>query len=157
MSDSVWPHRRQPTRLPIPRILQARTLEWVAISFSNVWKWKVKVKSCPTLSDPMDCSPPGSSVHGFSRQEYWSGCHCLLQEEGYSHLFSLMPSSGVGPSPMPPIATSNTSWLLPRSHHEYVKIIPDLGILAEYKNWAQAPQSKVKSQNSDNDLSSFRL
>ena len=52
----------------IPGILQARTLEWVAISFSNAWKWKVKVKSvvqsCPTLSDPMDCSPPGSSIHG---------------------------------------------------------------------------------------------
>jgi len=37
--------RQQPTRLPIPGILQARTLEWVAISFSNAWKWKVKVKS----------------------------------------------------------------------------------------------------------------
>ena len=50
----------------LPGILQARTLEWVAISFSNTWKWKVKVKSlsCPTLSDPMDCSPPGSSIHG---------------------------------------------------------------------------------------------
>ena len=35
VSDSVRPHRRQPTRLPIPGILQARTLEWVAISFSN--------------------------------------------------------------------------------------------------------------------------
>ena len=45
MSDSVRPHRRQPTRLPVPGILQARTLEWVAISFSNAWKWKVKVKS----------------------------------------------------------------------------------------------------------------
>ena len=31
------------------------------------------LQSCPTLSDPMDCSLPGSSVHGFSRQEYWSG------------------------------------------------------------------------------------
>ena len=49
---------------PVPGILQARTLEWVAISFSNAWKWKVKVKSSPTLSDPMDCSPPGSSIHG---------------------------------------------------------------------------------------------
>ena len=51
----------------IPGIVQARTLEWVAISFSNAWRWKVKVKSlqsCLTLSDPMDCSPPGSSVHG---------------------------------------------------------------------------------------------
>ena len=48
-------------------ILQVRTLEWVAISFSNAWKWKVKVKSfskCPTFHDPMDCSLPGSSVHG---------------------------------------------------------------------------------------------
>ena len=52
---------------PIPGILQARTLEWVAISFSNAWKWKGKVKSLspvPTLRDPMDCSLPGSSVHG---------------------------------------------------------------------------------------------
>ena len=53
----------------VPGILQARTLEWVAISFSNVWKWKVKGKSLirATLSDPMDCmdcSLPGSSVHG---------------------------------------------------------------------------------------------
>ena len=53
-----------PPGSPVPRILQARTLEWVAISFSNAWKWKVKVKSCPTLSDPMDCSLPGSSIHG---------------------------------------------------------------------------------------------
>ena len=54
---------------PVPGILQARTLEWIAISFSKAWKWKVKsesevAQSCPTLSNPMDCSPPGSSVHG---------------------------------------------------------------------------------------------
>ena len=55
----------------IPGILQARTLEWVTISFSNAGKWKVKVKLLSR--DPMDCSLPGSSVHGFSRQEYWSG------------------------------------------------------------------------------------
>ena len=50
----------------VPGILQARTLEWVAISFSNVWKWKVKVKSLShvRLSDPMDWSLPGSSIHG---------------------------------------------------------------------------------------------
>ena len=56
-----------PPGSPVPGILQARTLEWVAISFSNAWKWKVKVKSlskCPTLRDPMDCSLPGSSAHG---------------------------------------------------------------------------------------------
>ena len=55
-----------PPGSPVPGILQARTLEWVVISFSNAGKGKVKVKSLsrPTLSDPMDCSPPGSSVHG---------------------------------------------------------------------------------------------
>ena len=61
-----------PRGSPIPGILQARTLEWVAISFSNAWKWKLKVKtlsredtqSYPTSSDPMDCSPPGFSIHG---------------------------------------------------------------------------------------------
>ena len=58
-----------PPGSPVPGILQAGTLEWVDISFSNAWKWKVKVKSlqllmCPTLDDPMDCSLPGSSAHG---------------------------------------------------------------------------------------------
>ena len=55
-----------PSGSPVPGILQARTLEWVAISFSSAWKWKVKVKllSCVRLSDPMHCSLPGSSLHG---------------------------------------------------------------------------------------------
>ena len=51
----------------IPGILHTGTLEWIVISFSNAWKWKLKVKllsSCLTLCDPMDCSPPGSSIHG---------------------------------------------------------------------------------------------
>ena len=48
----------------IPGILQARTLEWVAISFSMTVKSESEVtQSCPTLSNPMDCSLPGSSVH----------------------------------------------------------------------------------------------
>ena len=60
----------------IPGILQARTLEWVAISFSNAWKWKVKVKS---LSRVQPLVTPWTAAHqapppmGFSRQEYWSG------------------------------------------------------------------------------------
>ena len=55
-----------PRGSPVPGILQARILEWVAISFSNAWKQKVKVKSLSRvrLSDPMDCSLPGSSIHG---------------------------------------------------------------------------------------------
>ena len=68
-----------PPGSPVPGILQTRTLEWVAISFSKAWKWKVKserevAQSCPTLSDPMDCSLPGSSVHGIfqARVLEWS-------------------------------------------------------------------------------------
>ena len=55
-----------PPGSPIPGILQARTLEWVAISSSKAWKWKVKVKSisCIQLCDTMDCSLPGSFVYG---------------------------------------------------------------------------------------------
>ena len=76
MFDSVWPHRRQPTRIPIPGILQARTLEWVAISFSNAWKWKVKVKSLShirLLATPWTAAYQASPSIGFSRQKYWSG------------------------------------------------------------------------------------
>ena len=47
----------------VPGILQARTLEWVAISFSNACSHAKLLQSCPTLCDPMDSSPPGSSVH----------------------------------------------------------------------------------------------
>ena len=60
----------------IPGILQARILEWAAISFSNAWKWKVKVKS---LSPVQIFATPWTAAHqaplpmGFSRQKYWSG------------------------------------------------------------------------------------
>jgi len=62
------PIDRSPPGSPVPGILQARTLEWVAISFSTFpskGKSESEVaQSCPTLSDPMDCSLPGSSIHG---------------------------------------------------------------------------------------------
>ena len=76
MSDSVRPHRPQSTRFPIPGILQARTLEWVAISFSNEWKWKVKVKSLSPvqlLATPWTAAYQAPPSMGFSRWEYWSG------------------------------------------------------------------------------------
>ena len=60
------PRDGSPPGSPIPGILQARTLEWVAISFSimKVKRESEVIQSCPTPSDPMDCSLPGSSVHG---------------------------------------------------------------------------------------------
>ena len=48
----------------IPGILQAKTLEWVAISFSNACMHAKLLQLCPTLCNPMDSSPPGFSVHG---------------------------------------------------------------------------------------------
>ena len=52
-----------PAGFPIPGILQARTLEWVAISFSNACMHSKLLQSCLALCNPMDSSPPGSSVH----------------------------------------------------------------------------------------------
>ena len=57
-------------------ILQARVLEWVAISFSNAWKWKMKVKSLSRvqlLATPWTAPYQAPPSMGFSKQEYWSG------------------------------------------------------------------------------------
>ena len=70
-----------PTGSPVSEILQARVLKWVAISFSNAWKWKVKVKSLShirLLATPWTAAYQAPPSMGFSRQEYWSGVHCLL-------------------------------------------------------------------------------
>ena len=53
-----------PPGSPIPGILQARTLEWVAVSFSNACIRAKSLQSCPTLCDPIDGGPPGSPVPG---------------------------------------------------------------------------------------------
>ena len=82
VSDSVRPHRRQPTRLPIAGILQARTLEWGAISFSNAWrKWNVKAKSLShvrLLAIPWIAAYQVPPSMGFSCKSAGVGCHCLL-------------------------------------------------------------------------------
>ena len=65
-----------PPGSPIPGILKARTLEWVAISFSNAWKWKVKGKSLSRvrlLATPWTAAYQAPPSMGFSKQEYWSG------------------------------------------------------------------------------------
>ena len=70
------PRDCSPPGSPVPGILQARTLEWVAISFSNAWKWKNKVKSLSCvrlLVTPWTAAHKAPPSMGFSRQEYWSG------------------------------------------------------------------------------------
>ena len=75
--STLWdPTDGSPPGSPVPGILQARTLEWVAISFSNAWKWKVKVKSfrCVQLFEtPWTAAYEAPLSMGFSRQENWSG------------------------------------------------------------------------------------
>ena len=65
-----------PAGSPVPGILQARTLEWAAISFSSAWKWKVKMKLLSRiwlLATPSTAAYQAPPSMGFSRQEYWSG------------------------------------------------------------------------------------
>ena len=76
MSDSVRPHRWQPTRLPCPWGSPGKNTGVGCHFFLQRMKVKSEsevAQSCPTLSDPMDCSLPGSSVHGIFQAKYWSG------------------------------------------------------------------------------------
>ena len=87
-----------PPGFPVPGTFQARTLEWVAISFSNAWKWKVKVKSLSDirlLATPWTVAYQAPPSMGFSRQEHWSGVplpspKILLSISKYSHMTFLL-------------------------------------------------------------------
>ena len=85
-----------PPGSPVPGILQARTLEWVAISFSNAWKWKVKVKSLSRvwlLATPWTAAHQAPPSMGFSRLEYWSGVP-LPSPSGVCHKFHMAALKG---------------------------------------------------------------
>ena len=88
------PTDRSPPGSPIPGILQARTLEWVAISFSNAWKRKGKVKSLSRvwlLATPWTAAYQAPPSMGFSRQEYWSGVPLpLATYNSYTHTHKLI-------------------------------------------------------------------
>ena len=87
-----------PPASPVPGILQARTLEWVAISFSNAWKWKVKVKFLSPFrlfATPWTAALPGSSVHGIFQAKvlewgaiafsmWCSTCSLFMNKPGHS-------------------------------------------------------------------------
>ena len=72
----MWPHRRHPTRLHGPRDSPGKNTGvgyHLLLQCMKVKSESEVTQSCLTLRDPMDCTPPGSSPMGFSRQEYWSG------------------------------------------------------------------------------------
>ena len=107
-----------PPGSPIPGILQARTLEWVAISFSNAWKWKVKVKllsHVQPLVTPWTAAYQAPLSMGVFRQEYWSGLplpspscfirlpkrdQCVREIRKYSAFLSIVNESVVSPAPI---------------------------------------------------------
>ena len=95
------PRDGSPPGAPVPGILQARTLEWLAISFSDAWKWKVKVKSLrlstwklysrvQLLKTPWTAVYQAPPSMGFSRQEYWSGVP--LPSPGWMYTYTLYSS-----------------------------------------------------------------
>ena len=95
----LWdPIDGSPPGSPVPGILQASTTEWVAISFSNAWKWKVKVKplSRVRLCDPWTAAHQAPPSMEFSTQEYWSGKAYRI----------LIPRPGM--EPMPPAVDVQT-------------------------------------------------
>ena len=82
-----------PLASSVPGILQARILEWVAISFSNAWKWKVKVKSLSRarlLVTPWTAAYQASPSMESSRQEYWSGLPLPSPNEYLRALYSFV-------------------------------------------------------------------
>ena len=89
----------------VPGILQARTLEWVAISFSNAWKWKVEVKLCGRVrlfETPWTAAYQTPPSMGFSKQEYWSGVPLLsrflsLDNSKSQCSFSVSPHTSTHP------------------------------------------------------------
>ena len=81
----------------VPGILQARALEWVAISFSNAWKWKVKVKLLShvlLLATSWTAAYQAPLSMGFSRQEYWSGVP-LPSLYSYNRIVKMAGEGGV--------------------------------------------------------------
>ena len=98
-----------PPGSPVPGTLQARTLEWVAMFFSNAWKWKVKVNSLSRVrlfATPWTAAYQAPPSVGFSRQEYWSGVplpspvHSTGFEQMYEwHVFIIVISYRVFPLP----------------------------------------------------------
>ena len=131
-----------PTGSSVPGILQARIREWVAISFSTAWKWKVKVKSLShvqLLATPWTVAYQASLSMGFSRQVYWSGLllpsppglpiHHHLLEFTQTHVhwdsdaiqLSHPLSSPSPPAPNPSQHQSLFQWV--NSSHEVVKVL----------------------------------
>ena len=109
MSDSVRPHRRQPTRLRHPWDSPGKNIGvgcHLLLQCMKVKSESEATESCPTLSDPMDCSLPGSSIHGIfqARVLEWGAIAFSLKYWSFS--FSIIPSKE-----MPGLISFRMDWL----------------------------------------------
>ena len=98
MSDSVWPHRRQPTRLPRPWDSPGKNTGVGCHFLLQCMKVKSEsevAQSCPTLSDPMDCSPPGSSIHGIFQARVLEWKHALGSHKLNFRVYFLFQIAGL--------------------------------------------------------------
>ena len=96
VSDSVRPHKRQPTRLPCPWDSPGKNTGVGCHFLLQCMKVKSEsevAQSCPTLSDPMDCSPPGSSIHGIFRERVLEWGAIAFSETTYLGVLFLYPFS----------------------------------------------------------------
>ena len=112
----------------VPGILQARILELVAISFSSVWKWKVKVKSVSRVrlfATPWTAAHQAPLSMGFARQEY-----CLSKCQRW--LLLPYPGSGMG-SPLRPIAQASPQSWPPHIYLKILELISEVSKGSEYK------------------------
>ena len=96
VSDSVRPHRWQPTRLPCSWDSPGKNTGVGCHFLVQCMKVKTEsevAQSCLTLSDPTDCSPPGSSVHGIFQASTGVGCHRLLRDKTaiYMKTYTMFP------------------------------------------------------------------
>ena len=109
---TLWdPTDGSPRGSPVSGILQARTLEWVAISFSNAWKGKVKVKTLSRvwlLATPWAAAYQSAPSMGFSRQEYWNGVLLPSPVMNGRHNQSIMTL--ILPKPSPNLEFSSQPW-----------------------------------------------
>ena len=100
MSDSVRPHRWQPSRLPRPWDSPGKNTGvgcHFLLQYMKVKSPSEVAQSCPTPSDPMDCSLPGSSIHGiFQARVLGVGCHLTWFFHSYFFFYHLFHSSDLG-------------------------------------------------------------
>ena len=115
MSNSVRPHRRQPTRSPRPWDSPGKNTGVGCHFFLQCMKVKSESEvahSCPTLSDPMDCSPPGSSIHGIFQARVLEWGAIAFSERKLSAKQLMLLNCGVGEDSWESIGLQgNQSWV----------------------------------------------